>query len=153
MVIEPVRHIIDAWIEQNKTARRKQRQTAMKMYERLRDEHDFKGHYGTVRRYVKEAANRQKEVFMPLQFEPAQVFHKNAEEIGCFFTGSRRNTSSLRLKPPKSDGIPRVHASVTMYFSAVCIRLTYSRFANTSFTIYSRTPHTWFHINRHNLST
>ena len=71
-VLEPVRHIIDAWIEQNKTARRKQRQHAMKMYERLCDEHDFKGSYGTVRRYVKAVANRQKEVFMPLQFEPGQ---------------------------------------------------------------------------------
>ena len=37
-VIEPVRHIIDAWLEQNKTARRKQKQTAMKIYVRLGDE-------------------------------------------------------------------------------------------------------------------
>jgi transposase len=71
-VLEPVRHILDAWIEQNKTARRKQRQHAMKMYERLCDEHDFEGSYGTVQRYVKAVANRQKEVFMPLQFEPGQ---------------------------------------------------------------------------------
>ena len=71
-VIEPVRHIIDAWLEQNKTARRKQKQTAMKIYERLCDEYSFEGHYGTVQRYVKEAANRQKEVFMPLQIEPGE---------------------------------------------------------------------------------
>jgi transposase len=54
-VIEPVRHIIDAWLEQNKKARRKQRQTAMRIYERLRDEYGFKGHYGTVQRYIKES--------------------------------------------------------------------------------------------------
>ena len=35
--IESVRHIIDAWLEQNKKARRKQKQTAMRIYERLRD--------------------------------------------------------------------------------------------------------------------
>ena len=71
-VIEPVKHIIDAWLEQNKTAHRKQKQTAMRIYERLRDEYAFTGHYGTVQRYVKQAANRQKEVFMPLQFEPGE---------------------------------------------------------------------------------
>ena len=60
-IIEPVRHIIDAWLEQNKKARRKQKQTAMKIYERLRDGYDFKGHYGTVQRYIKQAVNRQKE--------------------------------------------------------------------------------------------
>lgn len=44
----------------------------MRISERLRDEYNFEGHYGTVQRYVKEAANRQKEVFMPLQFEPGE---------------------------------------------------------------------------------
>jgi transposase len=68
-VLDPVKHIIDAWLEQNTKSRPKQRQTAQKMYERLRDEYGFTGHYGTVQRYVKEAAHRQKEVFMPLQFE------------------------------------------------------------------------------------
>jgi len=43
-IIEPVRHIIDAWLDQNKKTRRKQRQTAMRIYERLRDEYGFKGH-------------------------------------------------------------------------------------------------------------
>ena len=71
-VIEPVRHIIDAWLEQNKYARPKQRQTGQRIYERLRDEYGFTGHYGTVQRYIKAAANRQKEVFMPLQFEPGE---------------------------------------------------------------------------------
>ena len=71
-VLEPVQGIIDAWLEQNVTARPKQRQTAQRIYERLRDEYGFMGHYGTVQRYVKEAAHRQKEVFMPLEFEPGE---------------------------------------------------------------------------------
>ena len=69
-VIDPVKGIIDAWLEQNAKGRPKQRQTAQRIYERLRDEYGFTGHYGTVQRYVKEAAHRQKEVFMPLEFEP-----------------------------------------------------------------------------------
>jgi len=62
-VIEPIWHIIDAWLEQNKQIRPKQRQTSQRIYERLRDEYCFKGHYGTVQRYIRQAANRQKEVF------------------------------------------------------------------------------------------
>ena len=65
-IIEPIRHIVDAWLEQNEQIRPKQqRQTSQRIYERLRDEYCFKGHYGTVQRYIKQAANRQKEFFMP----------------------------------------------------------------------------------------
>mgnify|MGYP006288322709 FL=1 len=71
-VLDPFRNIIDAWIEQNQTARSKHRQTAKRMHERLQEEYGLKDHYGTVWRYGKEAAHRQKEVFMPLQFEPAE---------------------------------------------------------------------------------
>lgn len=71
-VIDPVKGIIDAWLEQNAKAPVKQRQTAQRIYERLRDEYGFTGHYGTVQRYVREAAHRQKEVFMPLEFGPGE---------------------------------------------------------------------------------
>jgi len=71
-VLDPVRQLIDTWIEQNKHIRPKQRMTAYRMYERLCDEYSFKGHYGTVQRYVKESICRHKEVFMPLEFGPGQ---------------------------------------------------------------------------------
>jgi len=58
-VLAPVKHIIDTWLEQNTKIRPKQRQTAHRIYERLRDEYGFTGHYGTVQRYVKQAAHRQ----------------------------------------------------------------------------------------------
>ena len=67
--IESFAQILDEWIEQNKKTRRKQRMYATKMYERLCDEYGFTGHYSTVQRYIKEATNRSKEVFMPLEFE------------------------------------------------------------------------------------
>ena len=107
-VIEPVRPILDEWIEQNKTARRKQRQTAMRMYERLCDEYDFKGSYGTVRRYVKETANRQQEVFMPLEFDPGQeaqvdwhegwVYDNGIERKLQFFVMRQCYSVNLRVK-------------------------------------------------------
>ena len=47
-VIEPVKHIIDAWLEQNKYVRPKQRQTGQRIYERLRDEYAFSRHKCTI---------------------------------------------------------------------------------------------------------
>jgi transposase len=89
-VIEPVRHIIDAWLEQNKYARPKQRQTGQRIYERLRDEYGFTGHYGTVQRYIKEAAHRPKEVFMPLPFEPGEEAQVDWHEGWIFDNGVER---------------------------------------------------------------
>jgi transposase len=97
-VIEPVKHIIDAWLEQNKTSRRKQKQTAMRIYERLRDEYGFRGHYGTVQRYIKEAANRQKEVFMPLQFEPGEEAQVDWHEGWIFDNGVERKCQFFAMK-------------------------------------------------------
>jgi transposase len=71
-VIDPVRPIIDAWLEEDRGKPRKQRHTAQRIYERLRDEHNFAGDPTTVRRYVREARRRTKEVFMPLAFEPGE---------------------------------------------------------------------------------
>lgn len=71
-VIEPVKPIIDAWLEQDTSRPRKQRHTAQRIYERLCEEHGFKGHPATVRRYVAKADSSRQEVFMPLCFEPGE---------------------------------------------------------------------------------
>jgi transposase len=95
-VIEPVRHIIDAWLEQNKHTRPKQRQTGQRIYERLRDEYGFKGHYGTVQRYIRQAADRQKEVFMPLQFEPGEEAQVDWHEGWIFDNGIVHHRSRFK---------------------------------------------------------
>lgn len=48
-VIDPVKPIIDAWIEEDRTRPRKQRHTAQRIYERLRDEHGFAGRWLSFR--------------------------------------------------------------------------------------------------------
>ncbi len=70
--IEAFTAILDEWILQNKTTRRKQRMEVTKMHQRLCDEYGFKGHYSTVQRYVKETTNRTQDVFMTLAFEPGE---------------------------------------------------------------------------------
>jgi transposase len=71
-VIGPVQPLIDAWLEQDRHERRKQRHTAQRIYERLRDDYQFNGHPSTVRAYVASVKPRGREVFMPLAFEPGE---------------------------------------------------------------------------------
>ncbi len=70
--IDPVKAIIDAWLEEDRRKPRKQRHTAQRIYERLRDEYDFGGAATTVRRYVRQVKRYGQEVFMPLAFEPGE---------------------------------------------------------------------------------
>jgi len=71
-VMDPVTGIIAAWLEQDRMRPPKQRHTARRIYERLRDEHGFAGSASTVRRYVAKLKATGKEVFMPLQFDPGE---------------------------------------------------------------------------------
>jgi transposase len=60
---------IDAWLEADRAAPRKQRHTARRVWERLRDEHDVVIGESTVRRYVTDVRRRQEvplaEVMVP----------------------------------------------------------------------------------------
>ena len=69
----PLIGIIDAILERDRTAPPKQRHTAKRVFERLRDEHGFAGGYTTVRDYVREARTRQKETFVPLSHPPGHA--------------------------------------------------------------------------------
>ncbi|TES89354.1 MAG: IS21 family transposase [Desulfobacteraceae bacterium] len=61
--------IIDKWLHDDKAHPKKQRHTAVRVYNRLRQEHNFKGSETTVRRYVREAKLRLgvgcRQVFIP----------------------------------------------------------------------------------------
>ena len=74
--LDPVRPLIDAWLEEDLTRPVKQRHTAQRIYERLVQEEGFQGDPSTIRRYVarwKQARNSAgKEVFAPLEFRPGE---------------------------------------------------------------------------------
>lgn len=54
-VLDQYRTIIDKWLESDKDNPKKQRHTAHRVYNRLVDEHGYKGSESTVRRYVRFA--------------------------------------------------------------------------------------------------
>src|ERR687891_1684234 len=70
----PYRALIDSWLEADREAPRKQRHTAKRIHERLRDEHGVEVSERQVRRYVRERRRALgelvDEVFVPLCHEP-----------------------------------------------------------------------------------
>lgn len=71
-VIEPVAPIIDAWLSEDKGKPPKQRHTMTRIFERLVEEHEFRGSYDAVRRYIGKKRVRSGEVFFPLVFDPGE---------------------------------------------------------------------------------
>lgn len=65
--------IIDEILEADKTAPPKQRHTAKRIYERLRDEHGYTGCSSQVRAAVARARARQREVYVPLAHPPGRA--------------------------------------------------------------------------------
>ena len=64
---------IDQWLQDDLSRNRKQRYTAKRIFERLRDEHQFRGGQTTVKNYVREHGRRKREMFVPLAHEPGHA--------------------------------------------------------------------------------
>ena len=71
--LDPYTAVIDRILEDDKTRPRKQRHTAKRILERLRDEHGFMGGYTIVKDYVRERRLRTQEMFVPLVHPPGHA--------------------------------------------------------------------------------
>ena len=69
--LEPYTGVIDRILDDDHRVPRKQRHTAKRSFERLRDEYGFGGGYTTVKDYVREHRRRTREMFVPLSHPPA----------------------------------------------------------------------------------
>ena len=92
--------IVDAILEADTDPEvpRKQRHTAHRIFERLRDEHGFSGGYTIVKDYVRSRRQSVREAFVPLHHPPghAQVdFGEATVEVG-----GRRGEGCLLLPDP-----------------------------------------------------
>lgn len=94
---------IDAILEADKLVHVKQRHTAIRILERLRDEHGYTGGYTTVREYVYKAATRQKEMFIPLAHRPGHAQVDFGEADG-YIGGKKVRFHYFCLDLPHSDG-------------------------------------------------
>ena len=68
--LNPFLPIIDQILESDSQAPKKQRHTAKRIFDRLKQEHGFNGGYTIVKDYVREKRLRLKEVYFPLEQKP-----------------------------------------------------------------------------------
>jgi transposase len=137
-VLEPYQAVIDGWLEEDRKRPRKQRHTAWRVWERLRDERGFTGSVRTVRRYVRKWREKGQEVFFPLVFDPGEecqvdwgrgwaVIGGQEREIclfcmrQCYSTGSFARAYEREVQEGLQDG----HERGFGFFQGVPRRLAY----------------------------
>ena len=82
--------VIDQFLTDDETAPPKQRHTAAQICRRLRDEHDYRGGYAQVQRYVRKHRPRHQETFIPLGHLPGQRLEADFGHIHVDFPDGRR---------------------------------------------------------------
>ena len=101
--LEPFTGVIDRILEDDLGRPKKQRHTAKRIFERLRDEHGFDGGYTIVKDYVREHRRRTREMFVPLSHPPGHAqcdFGEAVVAIG----GVHQKAHCFVLDLPHSDG-------------------------------------------------
>jgi transposase len=98
----PYLAVIEAILTADKTSPHKQRHTAMRIFERLRDEHGYTGGYTAVKDYVKVAKASARETFVPLTHPPGHAQVDFGEAIGVI-GGVRQKLHVFFMDLPHSD--------------------------------------------------
>ena len=80
--LDPFIPVIDQIPEDDKSQLKKQRHTAQRIFERLRDEHGFTGGITIVTDHVGERKRRTREVFVPLSHTPGHAQVDFGEALG-----------------------------------------------------------------------
>jgi len=129
--------VIDAILDADRTAPVKQRHTAKRIFERLRDEHGFAGGYTVVKDHVRLCLARNRETFVPLAHPPGHGQVDFGEAVGVI-GGVRQKIHFFCMSLPQSDACfvkayPREtteafldgHVSAFAFFGGVPLSLLY----------------------------
>ena len=134
--------VIDAWLEEDKTAPPKQRHTARRIWQRLRDEHGAVLAESTVRNYVgtrrRELANLTRVVSVVQLHEPGVEAEVDFGEIWCWLAGALTKCWMFVMRLSASGkGVHRIygtqaqeaffdgHAQAFAFFGGVVRRIRY----------------------------
>ena len=93
---------IDQILEEDKAEGKKQRHTAKRIFERLRDEHSYTGGYTIVKDYVRLRKLSQREMFVPLEHPPGDA-QADFGEAMAVIGGVKRKAHYLVVDLPQSD--------------------------------------------------
>src|SRR4051794_30230128 len=97
--LDPFTGIIDAILAADEARPKKQRHTAKRIFERLRDEHGYAGGITIVKDYVLSRRLRHREVFVPLRHDPGHA-------QGGFWEALAGNAGGGGKIPLFWDGLP-----------------------------------------------
>ncbi len=94
--------VIDQILHDDKAQGKKQRHTAKRIFERLRDEHAYTGGYTIVKDYVRLRKLSQREMFVPLTHPPGDA-QADFGEAQVVIGGVQRKAHYLTVDLPQSD--------------------------------------------------
>jgi transposase len=100
--LDPWIGVIDQILEEDRNRPRKQRHTANRIHERLREEHGFVGGYTIVKDYVRLRKLRQQEMFVPLVHPPGEAQADFGEAL-VVIGGTQRKAHYFVMDLPHSD--------------------------------------------------
>ena len=101
--LEPCTGVIDRILEDDLRLPKKQRHTAKRIFERLRDEYGFDGGYTIVKDYVREHRRQTREMFVPLSHAPGHAQCDFGEAL-VVIGGVERKAHCFVIDLPHSDG-------------------------------------------------
>ena len=101
--LEPFTGVIDRILEDDHGRPRKQRHTAKRIFERLRDEYGFDGGYTTVKDYIRESRRQTREMFVPLSHSPGHAQCDFGEAL-VVIGGVEQKAHCFVINLPHSDG-------------------------------------------------
>ena len=101
--LEAFTGVIDRILENDLRMPRKQRHTAQRIFQRLRDEHGFGGGYTIVKDYVREHRRQAREMFVPLSHSPGHAQCDFGEAL-VVIAGVEQKAHCFVLDLPHSDG-------------------------------------------------
>jgi transposase len=104
-VMDRWKPIIEAWLQEDQLAPRKQRHTAARIYERLREEYpDFQAAESSVRRWVAKLRRQTPQAFVPLTADAGEMaeadFGKAVVSSSIYYSDATRPrafTSGIRV--------------------------------------------------------
>lgn len=105
-VMDPVKHILDQWLKEDLTKKKKYRRTAKRMFEMLKEQFGFTGSDRSVRLYVskrkKELLEESESAALPLEAKPATA-QVDFGEAPFIYKGEHMNLPFLVLSFPYSN--------------------------------------------------
>ena len=101
--LEPFTGVIDRILDEDLRLPRKQRHTAKRIFQRLREEYGFDGGCTTVKDYVREHRRQTREMFVPLSHPPGHAQCDFGEAL-VVIGGVEQKAHYFVLDLPHSDG-------------------------------------------------